>query len=588
MFARVICLVTSVLALLAFAGAASAHTVTPNGHSYGDVPIGRSVTQEFTLTASDLAHVQGIDLPDGSAFHLAEDNCTGLDLFGSDTCTFAITFTPTASGLFEATVQILVGDSTIEVLLNGEGVAEPVIDVSPSAHDFGPVAIGDSSSVTFVVSNTGVPGTGLEIDSVTLEDEGNFTITENTCDATLLDSQETCEIDVVFTPHVTGLTRTNLVIASNDGWSPTTTVQIEGFGVPPEPQLRVVPSSHDFGDIDVGQAGSQVFTITNEGDPGTVLEIGQVGLDGPDAAEFEIIADTCSDRDVPKGDSCAVTVEFRPSSAGDKTAMLVLPSNDPDSSSTEVGLTGTGVVPSASVAPASHDFGEVTVGQTSILPVTFTVTKDGGPGSVLEVGLVAITGADASHFTIVVDNCSNEGLEQDEKCTVEVVFSPSSVGAKSATLVINTNAPGAPATASLIGTGLPAAVPELVIDPDGHDFGDVKLGEVDAQAFTVTNDGEEGSLLVIGQVAITGVDASEFELLADHCSGRELEEEEVCLVTVEFRPSTAGSKSATLVIDSNDPSSPATANLTGTGFDVPIPGAAIDPAAADLGQVQVG
>jgi len=107
--------------------------------------------------------------------------------------------------------------------------------------------------------------------------------------------------------------------------------------------------------------------------------------------------------------------------------------------------------PDIFVSPVSHDFGTVTVAGLSDA-LTLTVTNLGGANLVL--GTVSITGSNASEFAIQNDACSNESIAPMGSGTLEIIFSPSSEGQKSATLTFPSNDPDTEnLVVSLVGTG---------------------------------------------------------------------------------------------------------------------------------------
>jgi PKD repeat protein len=107
------------------------------------------------------------------------------------------------------------------------------------------------------------------------------------------------------------------------------------------------------------------------------------------------------------------------------------------------------LVPMPSVSPLSKDFGSVPVAGTSAAQ-TFTVSNT-GTGN-LVIGTLSLLGGDAANFTKQNDTCTGQTVIPAGSCTVEVKFTPSSTGSKSATLSIPTNYP-VTTTAALSGTG---------------------------------------------------------------------------------------------------------------------------------------
>lgn len=115
-----------------------------------------------------------------------------------------------------------------------------------------------------------------------------------------------------------------------------------------EAVLAVTPSNHDFGPINLNTvSATQMFLISNAIAPNAAatpaLRLGSVSLVGPQAGEFTILTDTCSERFIPAGLSCQVEVHLMPTTLGAKTAMLIVPSNDPQFPVFEVNLSGTGL-----------------------------------------------------------------------------------------------------------------------------------------------------------------------------------------------------------------------------------------------------
>jgi len=112
--------------------------------------------------------------------------------------------------------------------------------------------------------------------------------------------------------------------------------------------------------------------------------------------------------------------------------------------------------PIISVNPPSLDFGNVIIDNTS--PAQ-TVTVSNNCTADLIIGTLTIEGANSSEFSIQNNNCSGRTIPQSGQCTVDVVFSPDTVGTKNAALSIPSNDIYQPTFAvPLTGTG---ALPDL-------------------------------------------------------------------------------------------------------------------------------
>jgi hypothetical protein len=84
-----------------------------------------------------------------------------------------------------------------------------------------------------------------------------------------------------------------------------------------------------------------------------------------------------------------------------------------------------------------------------------------------------------------------------------------------------------------------------------------------SQPVRVTNTGI-APLRVTG-LTFGGPDAGDFLVSSDDCRGNTIDPGNSCVVDVSFAPQDQGSRDATLVVESNDPLSPATVALSGTG-----------------------
>jgi len=118
--------------------------------------------------------------------------------------------------------------------------------------------------------------------------------------------------------------------------------------------------------------------------------------------------------------------------------------------------------PTISVSPLAWDFGAVNVGAESP-PLVVTAANTGCAD--LSLGTLVLSGPDVTQFRIQNDQCSGQTIPPRGSRTVEVVVQPTSVGTKTATLVIPSNDPERPQLeVSLTGTG---TVPALSVDVGG-------------------------------------------------------------------------------------------------------------------------
>jgi len=89
---------------------------------------------------------------------------------------------------------------------------------------------------------------------------------------------------------------------------------------------------------------------------------------------------------------------------------------------------------SLTINPPSHNFGPVTVGDTST-PIQFKITNE----DTAPAGPLALSGglSPNPNFVIIAQNCADRTLEPGESCTVDFVFQPTTPGVgQSAVLIV--------------------------------------------------------------------------------------------------------------------------------------------------------
>jgi len=124
-----------------------------------------------------------------------------------------------------------------------------------------------------------------------------------------------------------------------------------------------------------------------------------------------------------------------------------------DATMPDAGVPDAGVPPAPAmlrISPNIQNFGTVMVSGTSASQ-TFTVANSGGEST----GALAtnLTGVNPADFVITSDTCTATTLAPAATCTVDIEFSPTSAGSKTASLDV-TGTPGGIATADLGGTGI--------------------------------------------------------------------------------------------------------------------------------------
>ncbi|MEQ1802398.1 MAG: choice-of-anchor D domain-containing protein [Gammaproteobacteria bacterium] len=448
---------------------------------FGDITQGQTGTQTVTVTNSGTADlVLGTIAAPASPFSIANDLCSGQTLTPSTPCTFDVLFQPVANGLASDTLDVLSNDpdtATVTVNLNGTGTPAPgpnvaVTDSVVPADDltvpFGDVTQGQTSTQTVTVSNSG--NAALLVGAIASANPlaAPFTIANDNCSSQSVPALASCTFQVQFAPAAVGLVSDTLDIPSDDPDTATVTVTVNGTGTPiPAPNVAVTDSvapnsdlSVPFGTITVGGSSTQTVTVTNSGN--AALLVGAVASANPLAAPFTIANDTCSNQSIAALATCSFQVQFAPVAAGVVNDALDIPSNDADTPSVTVAVSGTGTVsmgPAISVTDAvsptddrAIDFGDVFL--TNTVDQTVTVTNDGSGDLVL--GTVGTANPLAAPFSIlpIADTCSGVTLAPAESCTILVEYAADLPDVYNDSFDIPSNDPDEPSvTVSVTATG---------------------------------------------------------------------------------------------------------------------------------------
>ncbi|HEX2776144.1 MAG TPA: choice-of-anchor D domain-containing protein [Candidatus Acidoferrales bacterium] len=453
-----------VLALLG-TGAGPLAVPSPTSINFGSVPVGTSPSQTITLrnTGNQTLLISNIAVAgnDIAQFPLSADTCPS-SLSPGVSCGFSITFTPSATGTFSATLNVtdnsgnLTGAVQTIPLTGTATAAAPLLNISPMALTFTSQAVGSTSgNQTVTLVNQGSGTLNISAIGVTGVGASSFAIVpagSNTCPSSgTLASSASCTVTINFTPLSSGTKNAMLSLSDNAAGSPQT-VSLTGNAV--APAITLSASSLAFSAQPAGTASTpQNVTLSNSGT--TSLGISGIVLNGTNPSDF-IETNNCP-QSLGAGASCLITVKFDPAASGSasRTASISVSDNAPQSPQT-IALTGSVTVATVSVSPATISFGSQLAGATPGAPVAVTV-KNTGTGA-LTVSGASVT--DTADFTMK-NNCT-AAIPAGGTCTVPMTFAPaapasgaqcgSTTGSKSATLTLTDNATDSPQTVMLSGT----------------------------------------------------------------------------------------------------------------------------------------
>jgi hypothetical protein len=145
----------------------------------------------------------------------------------------------------------------------------------------------------------------------------------------------------------------------------------------------------------------------------------------------------------PSGGSCAIQVTFTPTAVGTLTGTVTITDSSPGSPHTAQ-LTGLGAQATATPSPTSLSFPGQLVGIPSASQ-TITITNSGAVN--LQVSRVQTAGPFGEN------NSCSAPVQPQQRCTINVTFTPTTTGAATGAVSITDNAAGSPQTIPLKGTG---------------------------------------------------------------------------------------------------------------------------------------
>jgi Tol biopolymer transport system component len=190
----------------------------------------------------------------------------------------------------------------------------------------------------------------------------------------------------------------------------------------------------DMGTVAVGYPGPEWFLTLNNRGPGSFVP-STVTVDNPD---FLVSGGSCVDQKgiaVPPGGSCTVNVMMSPSKPGILGGTLTVAEDGFEALTISSQLAGVGGEPALAAAPAGAEAKPLVVG-TRGQPLTFSVQNVAFNPVVIKS--VKVTGSNPTDFTVATDGCTGVTVDAALTCTLEVEFTPTAAGRRTASVVVDT------------------------------------------------------------------------------------------------------------------------------------------------------
>ena len=517
----------------------SATSLTFATQAVGTSSLGQSVV--LTATGFDL-NISGITFAGTNPGDFTEtDTCPRGILASGNTCSVSVSFAPTAGGT--RTGSLVISDNSflatsVTVTLSGTATS---VSLAPPSLTFAAQPVGTSSSPQSVVLTNN--GTG-SLTMGAISASGDFIVSSNNCTGTI-HGGTACSIGIEFKPTATGTRTGSLSISDSDPTSPQS-VPLQGTGS----EFTISPASLTFATQLVDTTSvAKVVTVSNVTPASSTLS---PSFRGTNFGDFQIkaVGTTCTSS-LAAGKSCKYEIEFTPSVNGAENATFnVTGSLGTASASLQGAGTTTGV---ASISPVTDVFAALLQGTTSAAKVITVTNKTSAPMSTSP----SFSGTNTADFQVSPGGTCTGTIPAKSKCTYDIVFTPSIVGAETATFDVNDGF--GTLTVALKGTGTTI----VKLTPASEDFGIVQVGNhIVGTAIKLMNTSHTLTLS-INSIVVSGTNASDFSQ-SNTCSSS-IAPAGNCEITVTFSPAGTGARSATVQITDNGGGSPQIINLTGTG-----------------------
>lgn len=551
--------------------------VTVNEDSTLSVNINNNGDQELVVGLLDIIG------PNADQFSISAGPTPPFSILpGAQPANLSITFSPTFFGTKFASLRIISNDpasDTLEILISGTGV-EPDIDTDPDTVMFGEVQVGQNTTAAFNVFNIG--GAPLEITGMTFSgtNASRFTLVDNfNFPLTIQPGGAPLAVNVRFTPNMMGPLTAALDISSNDINQPVSSVILEGIGV--SPVLTLSPEDLDFGNVLVNDDSVITLAIGNDGN--SDLVVSDTSLIGGGSSFFDVLNFPSGQIVIPPGGTpYGLEVQFSPDDVGSQNAFLILFTNDPNSSSKVISLTGNGAHPDIALSDTLIDFGTILVG--SEVKMNLDISNTGLAR--LDVSNINIIGAHRSNYEITAAPGTPFSVTPGgTPASIEITFTPERRGLLDSALfsIVSNDPDENPLFVKLSGTGIE---PDITPTDTLLNFSRLLVGRDSVKTVWLSNAGDAD--LIISNLTISGLGGNEYSIAAAPTLPATIpaSSSDSVAIDVRFLPTSTGDKIASLDIVSNDPDeNPLQIDLTGRGV---LPEISVTPDPLDFGDVIIG
>jgi hypothetical protein len=501
-----------------------------------------------TNTGGVPLHISTIQFSGANAGDFSAPGCPTVIAPGQ-VCFLSISFTPAAAGARSAT--LLINDdaagSPQTLPLTGTGVAEVL--VLPTTINFGSqiVTVASFESQITMINGSGVPVT-LTNFTFGGANPGDFPadLANTTCSASLvLAPGAGCKVEVKFVPTAAGARAATVTFNYTGFAGSPQVVNLTGIGLS---GVSLSQTSLNFGNQFIGfttPLSDVLYNGTNAS-----ITVSSIVIGGTNPADFGATLDSsCAPGGVvPANTSCLVNMTFTPTALGARSATATISFTGAAGSPLVANLTGTGVPGPVTLSKPILTFGGEIINTTS--PPQRIILSN---LSTLDLHIATITTGGTIFSLAPTSTCLSGGtVKARTTCVVDVIFTPTALGAATATLTFTDDGPGSPRNVPLSGVGEPSVVS---VSTTTLDFGNQTVGQKStARSVFLINAGSTPITVTITGTPVSGTNAGDFAIDAStSCvnAGHVTGSGGTCAVALTFTPGGQGARTATLSFSDN-------------------------------------
>ena len=435
--------------------------------------------------------------------------------------------------------------------------------------DFSYVDIGQTQTTTLTLTHTGAPlDNSAQALLASLTNIPEFQITANNC-PTVLTAGSSCNVNVTWTPTVTGA-RSATLSASGNNFA-TLTQSLFGNAIDPNSRLTPSPSSVSFLGHLVGSHTEQVITFTNAAVNGTSASLSTGSLS--QGVPWTLSNDSCNGNSLATSANCTVKLNYDPTVVASTTGQFTMTAG---AISKTISYAGSSEIITNSVSSV-YDFGDVDLGAAITSPaivITNPSSLDDATGCNYTVD---------SPFTLDGSSTCASAITKGTTCNLKVTLPSQSSGIT----ITGKKAAVDCAVGGHTEIALSADVKEIpkMVWTGTNIFGEEDINQSGiSQTFTLTN--PKAYAIDLTSLALVGSDTS-FAITGGTCTASShLPSSGSCTVDVKFAPTSTGSKTIILSAGAALPNPYKTQiTLTGTATQMTL---ALSATSLSFGPVELG